>query len=78
MELIDSIVHPGAIDLASQMHDDLEEMDEQLKKQYNRLQELRRAKLENPGKFYCVARGNDLKSRLKTHFLVPRTSLFTT
>ena len=78
MELINSIVHPGAIDLASQIGDDLEEMDEQLKKQYSRLQELRRAKFENPGKFYCVACGNNLKNRLKTHFLVPRTSLFTT
>jgi hypothetical protein len=38
------------------MHDDLEEMDEQLKKQYNRLLELRRAKSENPGKFHPVAR----------------------
>jgi len=56
-ELIDSIIHPGALDLTSQMHDDLEEMDEQLKKQYNRLQELRRAKSENPGKFHQVARG---------------------
>jgi hypothetical protein len=59
------------------MHDDLEEMDEQLKKQYNRLQELRRAKSENPGKFHQVASGIKLKDKLKTHFLVPKISLFT-
>lgn len=53
-ELDVNIVHPGALDLCSQFSDELEEMDAQLQKQYNRIKELREAKQQNPDTFFGV------------------------
>lgn len=40
---------PAALELQSSLLDEINEMDEQLKKQLNRLAELRSKKEENPG-----------------------------
>ncbi|KIM33145.1 hypothetical protein M408DRAFT_149581 [Serendipita vermifera MAFF 305830] len=71
-ELVGTIIHPGALDLSSQIYDDLEEMEEQLKKQYSRLQELRLAKSENPDAFFGVEdlslHNVDVKTDVSTPF----------
>ncbi|KAG8840441.1 hypothetical protein FRC20_005600 [Serendipita sp. 405] len=53
-ELVRDIIYPGALDLVSQMFEDLEEMEAQLQKQASRLKELRQNKLENPNAFFGV------------------------
>ncbi|KAG8817137.1 hypothetical protein FRC17_000043 [Serendipita sp. 399] len=53
-ELVEDIIHPGALDLISQMFEDLEEMETQLQKQASRIKELRLNKLENPNAFFGV------------------------
>ena len=50
-ELLVDIVHPGALESLTQVTDDILEMREQLRKQLNRIQELRIKKVEEPGKF---------------------------
>ena len=49
-ELLVDIVHPGALESLTQVTDDILEMREQLRKQLNRIQELRIKKVEEPGK----------------------------
>ncbi|KAG9023743.1 hypothetical protein FS842_005649 [Serendipita sp. 407] len=53
-ELVKDIIYPGALDLVSQMFEDMEEMEAQLQKQASRLKELRQNKLENPNAFFGV------------------------
>lgn len=43
------MIHPGALESRSQLSDDLAEMREQLRKQLNRIRELRVKKQEEPG-----------------------------
>ena len=52
-ELVEKVIHPGALDLATQMLEDLDEMQEQLRKQHSRIKELRISKSNNPGEFCC-------------------------
>ena len=47
--MIEEIVHPGALESCSQLIDDINEMREQLRKQINRIRELRIKKIEEPG-----------------------------
>ncbi|KAF7290054.1 polymerase II transcription elongation factor [Mycena chlorophos] len=51
-ELLTDVIHPAALESRSQIAEDLEEMKEQLRKQLNRIRELRVKKLEEPDAFY--------------------------
>ncbi len=51
-ELLEEIVHPGALESRGQIAEDLTEMREQLRKQVARVRELRVKKVEEPGKFH--------------------------
>ncbi|OSC96781.1 IkappaB kinase complex IKAP component [Trametes coccinea BRFM310] len=53
-ELMAEIIHPGALECRSRIAEDLTEMREQLRKQVNRLRELRVRKVEEPEAFYGV------------------------
>ncbi|KAI0629477.1 IkappaB kinase complex IKAP component [Trametes polyzona] len=53
-ELLEEIIHPGALECRSRIAEDLGEMREQLRKQVNRLRELRIRKVEEPEAFYGV------------------------
>jgi hypothetical protein len=48
-DLIDSSIAPGALDIRTQIGDDLEEMKEQLRKQSARLRELEEKRKHDPG-----------------------------
>jgi elongator complex protein 1 len=48
-DLIDGSIIPGALDLRTQIGDDLEEMKEQLRKQSARLKELEEKRKNDPG-----------------------------
>ena len=48
-DLLASVIYPGALESRTQIADDLSEMQEQLRKQLGRLQELRVRKIEEPG-----------------------------
>jgi len=48
-ELIEEIIHPGALETKSQLAEDLGEMRSQLSKQMDRVRELRVKKVEQPG-----------------------------
>jgi len=50
-ELLEDIVHPAALDSRAQIAEDISEMREQIRKQINRLRELRIKKAEEPGKY---------------------------
>ncbi|KAI5890064.1 IkappaB kinase complex, IKAP component [Schizophyllum commune H4-8] len=51
-ELLEDIVHPGALESRAQIEDDIGEMREQIRKQVNRVRELRVKKVEEPDAFY--------------------------
>ncbi|KIL68708.1 hypothetical protein M378DRAFT_8174 [Amanita muscaria Koide BX008] len=51
-ELVTEILHPAALETKAQITEDLNEMREQLRKQVNRLRELRIRKVEEPDAFY--------------------------
>ncbi|KAI0686278.1 Elongator complex protein 1 [Cytidiella melzeri] len=51
-DLLEEIVHPGALESKSQIADDLAEMRDQLRKQVGRVRELRVKKVEEPDVFY--------------------------
>jgi elongator complex protein 1 len=53
-DLINDVVHSVALDLIAQMFDDLQEMEDQMKKQYARLQELRKNKADNLSRCKCM------------------------
>ncbi|KAJ7072902.1 pol II transcription elongation factor [Mycena amicta] len=53
-ELLIDVIHPGALESRAQIAEDLEEMREQLRKQLNRIRELRVKKVEEPDAFYSV------------------------
>ncbi|KIK60852.1 hypothetical protein GYMLUDRAFT_244010 [Collybiopsis luxurians FD-317 M1] len=53
-ELVEDIIHPGALESKAQIDEDLNEMREQLRKQLNRIRELRVKKVEEPDEFYGV------------------------
>ncbi|KAL4265189.1 Elongator complex protein 1 [Pleurotus pulmonarius] len=57
-ELVEDVIHPGALESRSQLSDDLTEMREQLRKQLNRIHELRVKKQEEPDVFYGVEDSN--------------------
>lgn len=48
-ELLEEVIHPGALDSRAQISEDLNEMKEQLQKQFDRLLELRIKRVEEPG-----------------------------
>jgi hypothetical protein len=48
-ELVEEIIHPGALETKSQLEEDLGEMKSQLSKQVTRVRELRIKKVEQPG-----------------------------
>ncbi len=49
-ELLADVIYPGALESRYQIKEDVNEMREQLRKQFSRLQELRIKKVEEPGK----------------------------
>ncbi|KAK7052844.1 putative elongator complex protein 1 [Paramarasmius palmivorus] len=53
-ELLEEIIYPGALDSRTQIAEDVSEMREQLRKQLNRIRELRVKKIEEPDEFYGV------------------------
>ncbi|KAJ8489069.1 hypothetical protein ONZ51_g3188 [Trametes cubensis] len=53
-ELLEEIIHPGALECRARVAEDMSEMREQLRKQVNRLRELRIRKVEEPEAFYGV------------------------
>ncbi|KAF9075492.1 IkappaB kinase complex IKAP component [Rhodocollybia butyracea] len=53
-ELVEDVIHPGALESKAQFDDDVSEMKEQLRKQLNRIRELRVKKIEEPDEFYGV------------------------
>ncbi|KAK7691913.1 hypothetical protein QCA50_005318 [Cerrena zonata] len=53
-ELVEEVVHPAALESRGQLSEDLGEMREQLRKQVQRLRELRIKKVEEPDSFYGV------------------------
>lgn len=48
-ELVTDVIHPAALESRAQIAEDINEMREQLRKQLNRIQELRIKKVEEPG-----------------------------
>ncbi|KAF7294045.1 polymerase II transcription elongation factor [Mycena kentingensis (nom. inval.)] len=53
-ELVEDVIHPAALDCRAQIAEDLDEMKEQLRKQLNRIRELRVKRVEEPDSFYGV------------------------
>ncbi|ESK87867.1 pol ii transcription elongation factor [Moniliophthora roreri MCA 2997] len=53
-ELLDEVIYPGALESRAQIAEDVTEMREQLRKQLNRIRELRIKKVEEPDEFYGV------------------------
>ncbi|KAK0212323.1 pol II transcription elongation factor [Desarmillaria ectypa] len=53
-ELLADIIYPGALESRYQIKEDVNEMREQLRKQFSRLQELRIKKVEEPDAFFGV------------------------
>ncbi|KAI0326070.1 IkappaB kinase complex IKAP component [Cubamyces sp. BRFM 1775] len=53
-ELLEEIIHPGALECRARIAEDMSEMRDQLRKQVNRLRELRIRKVEEPEAFYGV------------------------
>ncbi|KAF5365923.1 hypothetical protein D9758_006686 [Tetrapyrgos nigripes] len=53
-ELVEEVIHPGALESRAQISEDLGEMKEQIRKQVNRIRELRVKKIEDPDEFYGV------------------------
>ncbi|KAG6836197.1 hypothetical protein H0H93_010463, partial [Arthromyces matolae] len=51
-ELVEDVVHPAALESCSQIVEDVHECQEQLRKQLNRIRELRIRKVEEPDAFY--------------------------
>ncbi|KAL1719857.1 IKI3 family-domain-containing protein [Schizophyllum commune] len=51
-ELLEDIVRPGALESRAQIEEDIGEMREQIRKQVNRVRELRVKKVEEPDAFY--------------------------
>ncbi|KAG2015494.1 pol II transcription elongation factor [Coprinopsis cinerea AmutBmut pab1-1] len=51
-ELLEEVIHPAALESRAQISEDLGEMREQLRKQRNRIKELRIRKIEEPDAFY--------------------------
>ncbi|KAF9047491.1 pol II transcription elongation factor [Panaeolus papilionaceus] len=51
-ELLVDIVHPGSLESRNQISEDISEMREQIRKQLNRIRELRVRKVEEPDAFY--------------------------
>ena len=49
-DLIESVLHPAALDLCAQFMEEISEMTNQLRKQTARIRELRSIKEEEPGK----------------------------
>lgn len=52
VDLLEEIIHPGALESRSQIAEELSEMRDQLRKQVQRIRELRVRKVEEPGE-YC-------------------------
>ena len=55
-QLLTDIIHPGIHETRCQLADDLNEMREQIRKQLQRLCELRAKKAVEPGSFYFDAK----------------------
>ncbi|TBU27865.1 IkappaB kinase complex IKAP component [Dichomitus squalens] len=53
-ELLEEIIHPGSLECRSRIAEELGEMRDQLRKQLNRVRELRVRKIEEPDAFYGV------------------------
>ncbi|KAI0919135.1 hypothetical protein AcV5_002129 [Taiwanofungus camphoratus] len=54
LDLLADIIHPGALDSRAQIAEEISEMRDQLRKQVQRLRELRVRKVEEPDAFYGV------------------------
>jgi elongator complex protein 1 len=48
-ELLEDVIHPAALESCAQIVEDINECKEQLRKQLDRLRELRIKKVEEPG-----------------------------
>ncbi|KAJ4471530.1 IkappaB kinase complex IKAP component [Lentinula aciculospora] len=53
-QLVEDVIHPGALESKAQIDENLTEMKEQLRKQLSRIRELRVRKIEEPDEFYGV------------------------
>jgi len=77
-ELVEDIIHPAAFESRAQISEDIGEMREQLRKQVNRLRELRIKKIEEPGRSFTLSRRSvyrDAKDTLEqTHFMARKTT----
>lgn len=51
LDLLADIIHPGALDSRAQIAEEISEMRDQLRKQVQRLRELRVRKVEEPGTY---------------------------
>lgn len=51
---MEDVIHPGALESKAQFDDDMNEMKEQLRKQLNRIRELRVKKVEEPGELNTI------------------------
>lgn len=60
MDLVETILHPGALEIRDQIGEDVQEFREQLSKQNERLAELREKKRTDPGAVYCLGTRLDL------------------
>lgn len=54
-ELLEEVVYPAALESMAQFTEDVTEMREQIRKQKDRLKELRIKKVEEPGAFQLIA-----------------------
>lgn len=75
--LVKDVIHPGALESRSQLSDDLSEMREQLRKQLNRIHELRVKKQEEPGALAnCVLHIFFLELTVaQTHFMASKIAI---
>lgn len=76
-ELVTEIIHPGALESSSQISEEINEMLAQLRKQVQRIQELRVRKLEEPGKFHSTARWSYNQTHGQTRSMELKISIYT-
>lgn len=77
-QLVEEILHPGALETRSQIGEDLQEMREQLRKQLARLKELRVKRVELPGasiEFFWAITSHSYTLRAEEFFGVEDTAL---
>lgn len=79
-ELTKEIIYPGALESRAQIADDINETREQLRKQLNRIKELRIKKVEEPGSYHHPSYTLSCLSTLlcsQMHFMATRIQICT-